>query len=95
MAENPRGPPRPWREFPQPRRVDVSLIPMPGPHWNDIETLSNDMGQAQGRELPFDIGEKHSCLVGKTVWSAHDGRRKVNEPRYAEILHNLTSEQIE
>ena len=36
------------------------------------------MGQAQGRELPFDIGDTHSCLTGKTVWTAHDGKRKVD-----------------
>lgn len=37
------------------------------------------MGQGQGRELPFDIGESHSCLAGKTVWTAHDGKRKVDQ----------------
>ena len=42
------------------------------------------MGQAQGRDLPFDIGDSHSCLSGKTIWIAHDGRRKVDE--YARIL---------
>lgn len=43
------------------------------------EPSLDKMGQAQGRELPFDIGDRHSCLTGKTIWSAHDGRRKVNK----------------
>ena len=35
------------------------------------------MGQGQGRELPFDVGVKYGCLLGKTIWSVHSGRRKV------------------
>ena len=36
------------------------------------------MGQGQGRELPFDVGTRHDCLSGKTIWSVHAGRRKVS-----------------
>lgn len=46
---------------------------------SDLVLNQGSMGQAQGRELPFDIGDRHSCLTGKTIWSAHDGKRKVND----------------
>ncbi len=36
------------------------------------------MGQSQGHELPFDIGDKCTCLSGKSIWSVHAGKRKVD-----------------
>lgn len=36
------------------------------------------MGQAQGSELPYDIGDKFSCLSSKTIWSVHAGKKQVS-----------------
>ena len=36
------------------------------------------MGQTQGHELPYSIDERHNCLTGKTIWSVHAGKKKVN-----------------
>ena len=35
------------------------------------------MGQAQGHELPYDVGEKFTCLSSKSIWSVHSGKTKV------------------
>lgn len=35
------------------------------------------MGQTQGRELPYDVGEKFDCLSSKTIWSVHAGKKQV------------------
>ena len=35
------------------------------------------MGQTQGHELPYDVGEKYSCLTSKSIWSVHSGKKKV------------------
>ena len=37
----------------------------------------NKMGQTQGRELPYDIGERFTSLTSKTIWSVHAGKKKV------------------
>lgn len=35
------------------------------------------MGQQQARDqLPVDVGEIHSCTIGRTIWSVHSGKRK-------------------
>lgn len=35
------------------------------------------MGQAQGSELPYDVGERYTSLASKTIWSVHAGKKKV------------------
>ncbi|XP_065831722.1 N-terminal kinase-like protein isoform X1 [Oscarella lobularis] len=34
------------------------------------------MGQGQGKDLSYEIEDKYECLIGKTVWSVHKGKRK-------------------
>lgn len=48
------------------------------------------MGQQQGRELPFDVGEQFSCIAGKTIWSVHRGRRKVDGEPVTVFVFDLT-----
>lgn len=36
------------------------------------------MGQTQGRELPYDVGEQFTCLTSKTIWSVHTGKKQVS-----------------
>ena len=37
------------------------------------------MGQAQGKDqLPVDVGELYSCMLGRTIWSVNSGKHKVS-----------------
>ncbi|KAL5463579.1 hypothetical protein EMCRGX_G032488 [Ephydatia muelleri] len=53
------------------------------------------MGQQQGRELPFDVGEQFTCLAGKTIWSVHRGRRKVDGEPVTVFVFDLTGKSEE
>lgn len=44
------------------------------------------MGQAQGKDqLPVEVGEVYTCMIGKTIWSVHNGKRKVSMEKNSEL----------